>query len=287
MSTEKTVNYQLHRWTEDDEVLMQEFNENFQKIDNQLKKNEDEIANFSREAMGNFVAAPNGTAGLQFSHDGLTVSWTAGIAYVNGRRFEVPAGNIQLNPTQGQYIYLDTDGTMKKTTSQATAEAGLLLWYFATDASQVITSTDKRKIISPDTFARKEEVVMKEPGKGLSTNDYTDADKQKLANMQEGSINQDTADARYLQAGSTNQDVTFSKSIIQQTDTRSVFLTYTNGDLTKVEEKDGTTVVKTTDLTYSSGKLTQVVETVGGKTITQTLNYDESGNLQSVTRSVV
>ncbi|AMA72939.1 hypothetical protein P4S93_09780 [Aneurinibacillus thermoaerophilus] len=132
-----------------------------------------------------------------------------------------------------------------------------------------------------------EKVVLKEEGKGLSTNDYTDADKQKLANMQEGSINQDTADARYLQAGSTNQDVTFSKSIIQQTDTRSVFLTYTNGDLTKVEEKDGTTVVKTTDLTYSSGKLTQVVETVGGKTITQTLNYDESGNLQSVTRSVV
>ncbi|MDE1399005.1 hypothetical protein PVN36_23490, partial [Bacillus licheniformis] len=97
---------------------------------------------------GNFVASPNGTAGLQFSHDGLTVSWTAGIAYVNGRRFEVPAGSMELNPTHGQYIYLDTDGTMKKTTSQATAEAGLLLWYFATDASQVITSTDRRNVLS-------------------------------------------------------------------------------------------------------------------------------------------
>ncbi|MED0735681.1 hypothetical protein P4S89_01460, partial [Aneurinibacillus thermoaerophilus] len=134
-----------------------------------------------QNAFGNFVASPNGAAGFQFSHDGLTVSWTAGIAYVNGRRFEVPAGNIQLNPTQGQYIYLDTDGTMKKTTSQATAEAGLLLWYFATDASQVITSTDKRKIITPDTYAKKEEVVMKEPGKGLSTNDYSDTEKGKVA----------------------------------------------------------------------------------------------------------
>ncbi|QYY44793.1 hypothetical protein ACKE5C_19060 (plasmid) [Aneurinibacillus thermoaerophilus] len=139
------------------------------------------VENLAKEWGGNFVASPNGTAGLQFSHDGLTVSWTAGIAYVNGRRFEVPAGSMELNPTQGQYIYLDTDGTMKKTTSQATAEAGLLLWYFATDASQVITSTDKRKIITPDTYAKKEEVVMKEPGKGLSTNDYSDTEKGKVA----------------------------------------------------------------------------------------------------------
>ncbi|AMA74011.1 hypothetical protein ACH33_14970 [Aneurinibacillus sp. XH2] len=139
------------------------------------------IEQLAKEWGGNFVASPNGAAGFQFSHDGLTVSWTAGIAYVNGRRFEVPAGSMELNPTQGQYIYLDTDGTMKKTTSQATAEAGLLLWYFATDASQVITSTDKRKIITPDTYAKKEEVVMKEPGKGLSTNDYSDTEKGKVA----------------------------------------------------------------------------------------------------------
>ncbi|MED0675881.1 hypothetical protein ABEV55_16985 [Aneurinibacillus thermoaerophilus] len=119
------------------------------------------IEQLAKEWGGNFVASPNGAAGFQFSHDGLTVSWTAGIAYVNGRRLEVPAGSMELNPTQGQYIYLDTDGTMKKTTSQATAEAGLLLWYFATDASQVITSTDKRKIITPDTYAKKEEVNTK------------------------------------------------------------------------------------------------------------------------------
>lgn len=110
------------------------------------------VETLAKEFGGNFVATPDGTAGLQFSSNGLTASWTAGVAYVNGVRFEVEAGSILLNATQGQYIYLDTDGVMKKTTSQATAEAGLLLWYFATDASQVITSTDKRNILNLDAM---------------------------------------------------------------------------------------------------------------------------------------
>ncbi|MEZ2660484.1 hypothetical protein, partial [Aneurinibacillus aneurinilyticus] len=138
------------------------------------------IEQLAQEWGGSFVASPNGTAGFQFTVSGLTVSWTAGVGYVAGRRFDVAAGSLTLNPTQGQYIYLDTDGVVKRTTSQTTANAGLLLWYFATDASKVITSTDKRRTITPDSFVRREEVVLKEQGKGLSTNDYSNTEKAKV-----------------------------------------------------------------------------------------------------------
>ncbi|MED0672463.1 hypothetical protein P4S95_20040 [Aneurinibacillus aneurinilyticus] len=138
------------------------------------------IEQLAQEWGGSFVASPNGTAGFQFTASGLTVSWTAGVGYVVGRRFGVAAGSLTLNPTQGQYIYLDTDGVVKRTTSQTTANAGLLLWYFATDASKVITSTDKRRTITPDSFVRREEVVLKEQGKGLSTNDYSNEEKAKV-----------------------------------------------------------------------------------------------------------
>jgi hypothetical protein len=110
------------------------------------------VESLAKELGGNFVAAPGGIAGLQFSTSGLNASWTTGIAYVNGRRFDVPAGSMALNATQGQWLYLDVDGTVKKTTSQATADAALPLWYFATDASQVITSTDKRNILYLDSL---------------------------------------------------------------------------------------------------------------------------------------
>lgn len=138
------------------------------------------IEQLAQEWGGSFVASPNGTVGFQFTVSGLTVSWTAGVGYVAGRRFDVAAGSLTLNPTQGQYIYLDTNGVVKRTTSQTTANAGLLLWYFATDASKVITSTDRRRTITPDSFVRREEVVLKEPGKGLSTNDYSNEEKAKV-----------------------------------------------------------------------------------------------------------
>lgn len=138
------------------------------------------IEQLAKEWGGSFVAAPDGAAGFQFTASGLTASWTAGVGYVAGRRFDVAAGNLTLNPTQGQYIYLDTDGVIKRTTSQTTANAGLLLWYFATDASKVITSTDRRRTITPDSFVRRDEVVLKEQGKGLSTNDYSNEEKAKV-----------------------------------------------------------------------------------------------------------
>ncbi|MCI1776586.1 MULTISPECIES: phage tail protein [Paenibacillus] len=113
------------------------------------------VEQLAKELGGNFVAVINGVMGLQCSAQGLTVTWTAGVAYVGGRRFEVSAGNMPLNPTQGQYLYVDTDGIVKKTTSQATAKAGVLLFYVATDSSGVISSTDQRVNISL------EEILMK------------------------------------------------------------------------------------------------------------------------------
>ncbi|TGV09726.1 hypothetical protein EN829_051285, partial [Mesorhizobium sp. M00.F.Ca.ET.186.01.1.1] len=99
------------------------------------------IEDLAQTAVGSAVVS-----GLIFSNSGLTASWTSGIAYVNGVRFDVAAGSIALSDTQGQYIYLDSDGIIKKTTSRDAASAQCLLWYFATDASSVITSTDQRTI---------------------------------------------------------------------------------------------------------------------------------------------
>lgn len=113
------------------------------------------VEQMSKELGGNFVAVIDGVMGLQCSAQGLTVTWTTGVAYVGGRRYEVSAGNMPLNPTQGQYLYVDVDGIVKKTTSQATAKKGLLLFYVATDTSGVISSKDHRVNISMEEIMNK------------------------------------------------------------------------------------------------------------------------------------
>ncbi|MGC5327116.1 hypothetical protein [Brevibacillus sp. SYSU BS000544] len=97
------------------------------------------------ESLAENVVGSSVISGLSFSASGLTANYTAGIAYVNGVRFEVAASSLPLAATQGQFIYLDSDGLVKTTTTQSTAEAKCLLWYFATDASAVITSNDRKK----------------------------------------------------------------------------------------------------------------------------------------------
>ncbi|ASS75760.1 hypothetical protein CIG75_12710 [Tumebacillus algifaecis] len=94
-----------------------------------------------------FVSTSGGSMGLAFTASGLTASWTAGIAFVKGVRIEVSVGSIHLHQTQGQYLYLDTDGVVKITTSSTVADANCPLWYFATDASKVLTSSDRRRSI--------------------------------------------------------------------------------------------------------------------------------------------
>ncbi|TRY24363.1 hypothetical protein FOI68_17065 [Brevibacillus sp. LEMMJ03] len=111
------------------------------------------------ESLAQSVVGSSVISGLTFTANGLIASWTSGSAYVNGVRFDVPAGSITLNPTQGQYIYLDSDGVVKITTNQATAQAKCLLWYFATDASSVITSTDRRAVVDSAAFVKQTEVA--------------------------------------------------------------------------------------------------------------------------------
>lgn len=62
-------------------------------------------------------------------------------------------------------------------------------------------------------------------------------------------------------------------------------LTYTDGKLIQVIEKEGATVKKTTNLSYTGDTLTQVEEIVAGQTITSTLNYI-NGVLTSITKVV-
>lgn len=89
-----------------------------------------------------------------------------------------------------------------------------------------------------------------------------------------------------IQDGNANDDVSLIYSVQHQAHTRSTVLTYTNGWLTKVEEKDGSTVIKTTTLSYdASGRLTSVSETAGGVTVTATLVYDGNGRLVEVQRT--
>jgi hypothetical protein len=86
--------------------------------------------------------------------------------------------------------------------------------------------------------------------------------------------------------GAANTDVNKVKALEHKTDTRTAALTYTNGNLTKVEEKDGATVVKTTDLSYDvDGNLETVTETAGGVTVTTTLTYTD-GDLTAVSKAV-
>ncbi|CAI6073911.1 hypothetical protein PAECIP112173_02305 [Paenibacillus sp. JJ-100] len=130
------------------------------------------IEQLAKELGGNFVVPVDGIMGLLCTAQGLEVTWTAGIAYVGGRRYQVPAGEMQLNPTQGQYLYVDIDGVVKKTTSQATAKAGLPLLYVATDTSGVISTTDQRVNVSLEEILKRLDNVQI-PNASLTTTGIT------------------------------------------------------------------------------------------------------------------
>ncbi|CAH1216157.1 pyocin knob domain-containing protein [Paenibacillus sp. JJ-223] len=117
------------------------------------------VEQLAKEMGGNFVAVIDGMMGLTCSAEGLKATWTAGVAYVGGKRYEVSAGEMALNPTQGQYLYVDIGGVVKKTTSEATAKSGLLLFYVATDTSGVISTADQRVNISLEEILKKIENV--------------------------------------------------------------------------------------------------------------------------------
>lgn len=120
----------------------------------QLTKLQEQVDSLAKTVVGSAVVA-----GFAFSVVGLTASYTTGTAYVSGVKFDVAAGSIQLNANQGQYIYLDTDGKVKGTTDQSAAQAKCLLWYFATNGTGVITSTDRRSVIDSTQFVKQTEVA--------------------------------------------------------------------------------------------------------------------------------
>ncbi|MGN7472309.1 phage tail-collar fiber domain-containing protein [Brevibacillus sp. SAFN-007a] len=120
----------------------------------QLTKLQGQVDSLAKTVVGSAVVT-----GLAFSVVGLTASYTTGTAYVSGVKFDVAAGSIQLNANQGQYIYLDTDGKVKGTTDQSAAQAKCLLWYFSTNATDVITSTDRRSVIDSTQFVKQTEVA--------------------------------------------------------------------------------------------------------------------------------
>ncbi|MDK8193961.1 pyocin knob domain-containing protein [Paenibacillus sp. UMB7766-LJ446] len=145
------------------------------------------VEQLAKELGGNFAVPVDGTMGLLCSAQGLKATWTAGIAYVNGGRYQVAAGEMLLNPTQGQYLYVDIDGAVKKTTSQATAKKGLTIFYVATDTSGVISTTDHRVNISLEEILKRLENVqipdasLTEKGKVQLSDSINDTSKDKAA----------------------------------------------------------------------------------------------------------
>lgn len=130
-------------WKYDDTVREQDMN----RIEKGVSSAHALLEGFVREIAPSFVATEGGARGLVFTPSGLTASWTAGVAYVNGVRFEVPAGTIQLLPSKGQFLYLDTNGTVKITTDVATAEDKCPLYHFITDENRAMTTIDRRRSV--------------------------------------------------------------------------------------------------------------------------------------------
>jgi len=134
------MTYQAKKnWGPDDPVMETDYN----RIETGIEDAHQLIKDLANELGGSFVVS-----GLTFNYSGLTATWAAGVAYVKGQRFSVPAGSIALNANQGQYIYLDTDGAIKKSTSQAVADGVCPLWYFTTNATTVLSYADRRNILN-------------------------------------------------------------------------------------------------------------------------------------------
>jgi|GEM_PF-6321392 len=134
------MTYQAKKnWGPDDPVMETDYN----RIETGIEDAHQLTKDLANELGGSFVVS-----GLTFNYSGLTATWAAGVAYVKGQRFSVPAGSIALNANQGQYIYLDTDGAIKKSTSQAVADGVCPLWYFTTNATTVLSYADRRNILN-------------------------------------------------------------------------------------------------------------------------------------------
>ncbi|WP_374711543.1 hypothetical protein [Symbiobacterium terraclitae] len=184
------------------------------------------------------------------------------------------------NPT----IWVD-DQTPLSATNLNKIEQGIVA---AADAAETAQSAIADHL-SDTTGAHPASAISNTPAGNIQATNVQAAinelDSEKAGKNQVNTWTQRQTFAAGIQDGDGNQDVSLVYSVQHQVHTRATVLTYENGRLTKVEEKDGSTVVKTTTLTYENGRLSSVVETAGGVSRTSTLNYDASGNLISVTRA--
>lgn len=91
-----------------------------------------------------------------------------------------------------------------------------------------------------------------------------------------------------VNAGTGNKDTQEIKTLLVDTDTRSIEVTRTSGQISSLAVKDpsdGSTVATVT-VNRTSGQISSLVLVAGGKTVTTTVNRT-SGQITSITKAVV
>ena len=77
--------------------------------------------------------------------------------------------------------------------------------------------------------------------------------------------------------------------VLQGIDGHSTVLTKdVNGNVIKVEIKDGETIIQTTNITRdSNGSVLTLTDTLNNKTVTTTINRSNDGSISSVSKEVI
>ncbi|WP_141432410.1 hypothetical protein [Bacillus sp. 03113] len=97
---------------------------------------------------------------------------------------------------------------------------------------------------------------------------------------------QDISDDIDKIVGTSNSAVFEQMAALLEIDSRNTNLIFSNGLLTTIEEKDGSNVIKTTTINYDEqGQVQSVSESAGGKTVTYTLQYS-SGEVTGVSKTL-
>jgi len=94
--------------------------------------------------------------------------------------------------------------------------------------------------------------------------------------------------ASVLSPGSGNKSAQQVKTLFVEIDTRSIFVSRANGQVSSVEVKDpgDSSVVKSITINRVDGVVSSVVSVVGDKTITQSVNRVD-GVISSITKAVL
>lgn len=100
MSSRKTTNHNLHLWDPQDVFLRAEFNENTEKLDTEIKANEDRVAALGT-ALRAEMAAGLGAAKTELSGDIAALN-TALSGELNGVRGDIQTNSGRITATQGE-----------------------------------------------------------------------------------------------------------------------------------------------------------------------------------------